>query len=189
MALFRASAKAELGSNEAAAGGGTLLNAIASAIINTCERRRNNGQQRILGHTRAHRKTRVFALAGQRIIRDATSSPASSRFPIWRWHIGKREGSREHRGREHRVQIYSNQKEIKYISPSNIRASVEIRPPQLHNLLQFSPALPSLTFYGPPPSASRGSAIHVFAVYCNAPEFNDNIATNKFWRRYFHKES
>ena len=37
---------------------------------------------------------------------------------------------------EHWVQIYSNQKEIKYISHSNIRASVETRPPKLHNLLQ-----------------------------------------------------
>ena len=36
------------------------------------------------------------------------------------------------------VQVYSNQKEMKYISPSNIRANVETRPPKLHNLLQFS---------------------------------------------------
>ena len=56
LALFRASAKAELGSKEAAAGGGTLLKAIASAIINTCERRRNNGEQGVVGHTRAHRE-------------------------------------------------------------------------------------------------------------------------------------
>ena len=55
---------------------------------------------------------------------------------------------------EHRVQIFSDQEEIKYISPSNVRASVETRPNQLHNLLQFSPALPSLTFYGPSPWAS-----------------------------------
>ena len=36
---------------------------------------------------------------------------------------------------EHWVQIYSNRKEINYISPSNIRASVETRPPKLRNLL------------------------------------------------------
>ena len=30
---------------------------------------------------------------------------------------------------EHLVHIYSKQKEINYISPSNITASVEIRPP------------------------------------------------------------
>jgi len=46
---------------------------------------------------------------------------------------------------------------LKYISPSNISASVETRPPQLHNSLQFTPALPSLTFYGPP-------LLHVFLV-------------------------
>ena len=33
------------------------------------------------------------------------------------------------------VQIYSNQKEIKYISPSNSRASVETHPPKINNLL------------------------------------------------------
>lgn len=33
------------------------------------------------------------------------------------------------------VQIYSNQEEIKYISPSNSRASVETHPPKLNNLL------------------------------------------------------
>ena len=37
------------------------------------------------------------------------------------------------------VEIYSNQKTINYISPSNLRASVEPRPPKLPNLLQFSP--------------------------------------------------
>ena len=42
---------------------------------------------------------------------------------------------------EHWVEIYSNQKDINYISPSSIRASVETRLPKLHNLLQFS--LPS----------------------------------------------
>ena len=40
---------------------------------------------------------------------------------------------------EHWVQIYSNQREIKYISHSNIRASVETHPPKLHNLLRFFP--------------------------------------------------
>ena len=44
------------------------------------------------------------------------------------------------------VQIYSNQKEINYISHSNIyRASAETRPPKLHNFLQFSsPPPPSI---------------------------------------------
>ena len=37
------------------------------------------------------------------------------------------------------VEKYSNQKEINYVSPSNIRASVETCPPKLHSLLQFSP--------------------------------------------------
>ena len=90
---------------------------------------------------------------------------------------------------EHQVQIFSDQKEIKYILPSSIRTSVETRPNQLHNLLQFSPALPSLTFYGPSTWASQGSAIHVFPVYSNTSELNDNIATNKVWRRYFHNQS
>ena len=40
---------------------------------------------------------------------------------------------------EHWVEMYSNQKEINYVSPSNIRASVETHPPNLHSLLQFSP--------------------------------------------------
>ena len=40
---------------------------------------------------------------------------------------------------EHWVEKYSNQKEINYVSPSNIRASVETCPPKLHSLLQFSP--------------------------------------------------
>ena len=35
---------------------------------------------------------------------------------------------------------------------------------QLHNLLQFSSHLPSLTFYGPPLRALRSAAIHVFQV-------------------------
>ena len=43
-------------------------------------------------------------------------------------------------------------------------ASIETRPPQLHNLLCFSAVLPPLTFYGPPPLATRGSAIYVFLV-------------------------
>ena len=34
---------------------------------------------------------------------------------------------------EHYVQIYSNQKQINYFSPSNIRASVETRPLKPHN--------------------------------------------------------
>ena len=37
------------------------------------------------------------------------------------------------------VEKYSNQKEINYVSPSNIRARVETCPPKLHSLLQFSP--------------------------------------------------
>ena len=49
------------------------------------------------------------------------------------------------------VQIYSNQKEIKYISPSNIRASVENHPPKLNNLLQFSPpSIPDIFWASPP---------------------------------------
>ena len=40
---------------------------------------------------------------------------------------------------EHWVQICSNQKEIKYISQSNIRATVETRLPRLHNLQFFKP--------------------------------------------------
>ena len=54
----------------------------------------------------------------------------------------------------HRVQIYSNQKEINHISHSNIRASVATRSPKLHNLLQFSPPLPSLELDLPPSFAS-----------------------------------
>lgn len=52
---------------------------------------------------------------------------------------------------EHRVQIYSNQKEINYISPSSIRASVETS-----QATQFTPIhpLPSLTFYRPLPRSS-----------------------------------
>ena len=40
---------------------------------------------------------------------------------------------------EHWVEMYSNQKEINYISPSTIRASAETCPAKLHSLLQFSP--------------------------------------------------
>ena len=42
---------------------------------------------------------------------------------------------------------------INYISPSNIRASVETRgPPKLHNLLQFSPpSIPDILWASPPP--------------------------------------
>ena len=62
------------------------------------------------------------------------------------------------------VQIYSNQKEIKYISPSNIshiRASVESRPPQLHIPPILSrPPIPVILWAW----ASRSSAIHVFLV-------------------------
>ena len=65
------------------------------------------------------------------------------------------------------VKIYSNQKEINYISPSNIRASVENGPPQLHNLLSNSlnlppPSIPDILWASP--WASRVSAIHVFLV-------------------------
>ena len=51
--------------------------------------------------------------------------------------------------KSHSVRVDSNQKEIEYISASNITAAVETHPPQLHNLLYFSPFLPLLTFYGP----------------------------------------
>ena len=40
---------------------------------------------------------------------------------------------------EHWAVIYANQKEINYISPSNIRASVETRLSKLHNY--FTPIL------------------------------------------------
>ena len=52
---------------------------------------------------------------------------------------------------EHWVPIYSNQKKIEYISASNIRAGFETFPLQVHNWICFSPTLPFLTFYGPPP--------------------------------------
>ena len=45
------------------------------------------------------------------------------------------------------VDIYSNQKAINYISPSNTRASVETRPPKL---LQFSPpSIPDILWASP----------------------------------------
>ena len=47
---------------------------------------------------------------------------------------------------EHWVQIYSNQKDIKYISKSNIRASVETRPPG-NSLL---PSIPDILWASPP---------------------------------------
>ena len=53
---------------------------------------------------------------------------------------------------------------IVYISVSNIRTGVATRPSQLDNLLYFSPVLPSLTFYRPPPKASRDSVTQVFLV-------------------------
>ena len=56
---------------------------------------------------------------------------------------------------EYWVQIYFNQKEIKYISPTL----------PSYTIYSNSLPLPSLTFYGPPPWASRVSAIHVFLVY------------------------
>ena len=58
----------------------------------------------------------------------------------------------------------NNQKEIKYVSHSNIRASVETRPPKLHNLLWFSPPPhPSIpdNLWTSPIRASRVSAVHV----------------------------
>ena len=69
---------------------------------------------------------------------------------------------------EHWLQIYSNQKEIKYISHSNIRASVETRPPKLHSLLRFSLPFHPWHFMGlsspPPPHRAREFLIHVFLV-------------------------
>ena len=47
-----------------------------------------------------------------------------------------------------------HQKEIAYISASKITTAVETRPPQLHDLLYFSPSLPSLSFYEPPSPSS-----------------------------------
>ena len=57
---------------------------------------------------------------------------------------------------EHWVEIYSNQKEINYISPFNITASVETLPPQLHNLLQFPPpSIRDFLWASPPPPELR----------------------------------
>ena len=58
----------------------------------------------------------------------------------------------------HWVQIYSNQKEINYISHSNIRASVETRPPKLSLFCPVSDILWTS------PRASRVSAIPVFII-------------------------
>ena len=76
---------------------------------------------------------------------------------------------------EHWAQIYSNQKEINYISPSNIRASVETRPPKLHNLLRFFPPFHPWHFRGlsPAPPAALGSAIHVVLVKYGRKKSNE----------------
>ena len=46
----------------------------------------------------------------------------------------------------HSVRVYSNQKEIDYISASNITATVETRPPQLRNFTLFLslPPIPNI---------------------------------------------
>ena len=54
---------------------------------------------------------------------------------------------------EHWVQIYSNQKEINYISPFNIKGSVETRP-QLPSYTIDSNSLPA-SMGLPPPSCAR----------------------------------
>ena len=52
--------------------------------------------------------------------------------------------------KEHWVEIYSHQKAINYISPSNLRASVETHPPKLPNVLQFSsPSIPDILWASP----------------------------------------
>ena len=51
----------------------------------------------------------------------------------------------------HSVQAYSNQKEIEYISASNVTATLETHPPQLH-------------FTGLFPRDSGDSAIHVHVL-------------------------
>ena len=56
---------------------------------------------------------------------------------------------------EHWDQIYSSQKEINYISPSNIRANVETLPPRVHKLLKFSPRFHPWHLMGLPPSFQR----------------------------------
>ena len=67
---------------------------------------------------------------------------------------------------EHWIQIHFNQNEIKQTQHSNSRANVKTRTPKLHNLLQFSPPLPSLTFYGlpPPPSFASFSDIRISSL-------------------------
>lgn len=64
------------------------------------------------------------------------------------------------------VWIYSNQREIEYFSPAipNIRAIVKTGPSPLHNLLYFSPTLPSLTFL---PTTQSPSLVR----FCNTPYF------------------
>ena len=53
---------------------------------------------------------------------------------------------------EHWVKMFSNQKDINYISPSTIRASVETGPAwPSYTVYSNSLPLPSLTFYGPSP--------------------------------------
>ena len=49
------------------------------------------------------------------------------------------------------VQIYFNQKDINYVSSSNIRTSVETRSPQLHNFLSNSlhPSVPDILWASP----------------------------------------
>ena len=57
--------------------------------------------------------------------------------------------------------------DTEYIAPYSIRAGVETirHSPQLHNLLNFSPALPTLTFYGPPsPRFARFCDTRIFTI-------------------------
>ena len=64
--------------------------------------------------------------------------------------------------------MYSNQKEINYISLSNVKGSAEICRPYLHKLLQFSqtpPSIPDILWV--PPWASWGSALYLFLVHPN----------------------
>ena len=68
---------------------------------------------------------------------------------------------------EHWIQIYSNQKDINYISPSNIRVSAETRPPKSWTIYSSSlpPSIPDILWASippPPPRGSRGSTMHVF---------------------------
>ena len=72
------------------------------------------------------------------------------------------------------VQIYSNQKEIYYISPSIIRASVETRASKLHYLLKFSPSLHPRHFMNllqsptPPPPHHPQSLRYRIAGKCSS---------------------